>query len=68
MRSFLLSRSLLAVASTSCALAASFDYVIVGAGPAGYVLAEHLSQNPDVQITLLEAGVDGIDIEEINGN
>ncbi|KAL5356055.1 hypothetical protein BJX96DRAFT_185538 [Aspergillus floccosus] len=35
------------------------NYVIVGAGPAGYVVAEKLTQNPKVTVTMLEAGPDG---------
>src|SRR3546814_3620942 len=33
-----------------------FDYIIVGGGSAGCLLAERLSANPDIKVCLLEAG------------
>lgn len=35
---------------------ASYDYIIVGGGTAGLTLASRLSENPNLQIAVIEAG------------
>ncbi|KAI1159637.1 choline dehydrogenase [Nemania serpens] len=47
------------LASTATCSPTEVDYVIVGAGPAGLVLAEQLTRKKDVSVVLLEAGVSG---------
>lgn len=47
-------------------LAQSYDYLIVGGGTAGLCVAARLSENPDVNVGVLEAGADRMDDPQIS--
>jgi choline oxidase len=42
-----------------------FDYVIVGGGTAGSVIAARLAENPNLTICLIEAGPSDLDMPEV---
>src|SRR5699024_8203164 len=44
---------------------AEFDYVIVGGGSAGAALASRLSEDPSIDVALLEAGPSDLEHQEV---
>ncbi|KAL0260893.1 hypothetical protein SLS55_004585 [Diplodia seriata] len=49
------------VTSASAFLEHDYDYVIIGGGTAGLVLAARLTENPDISVGVLEAGKNKLD-------
>jgi choline dehydrogenase-like flavoprotein len=48
-------------------LATTFDYVIVGGGTAGLVVASRLAENPEFMVGVLEAGSDHFGDDNVEG-
>lgn len=50
-----------AIAASGPLKRSSFDFVVVGGGTSGLVVANRLSESPDVQVLVIEAGYSALD-------
>lgn len=57
-----------AVCFSSVATAASFDYVIVGGGTSGLVVANRLSEIPGVTVAVIEAGASVLNNTDVSAS
>lgn len=51
------------VAASRSLADSSFDFIVVGGGTSGLVVANRLSESPDVQVLVIEAGYSALDNE-----
>lgn len=47
-------------------MAETFDYIIVGGGTCGPVVAGRLSEDPNLKVLILEAGADNKDLDNVH--
>lgn len=52
-----------AVAASRPLADSSFDFIVVGGGTSGLVVANRLSESPDMQVLIIEAGYSALDNE-----
>lgn len=52
------------VADVMLTAAKQFDYVVIGGGQAGLVVASRLSEDPSLQVAVIEAGPSGLDPDD----
>ncbi|KAJ5885961.1 alcohol oxidase [Penicillium subrubescens] len=67
---FLSTLSVAAAAPAGSSPALTYDYVIVGGGTSGLVIAKHLSENSNVPVLVIEVGgsvLDNTNVTSMNG-